>query len=175
MEIKSNNNRKSLSIKKVNRNKSGPSFMLEKTTHPNQHIQSRAQNVKWGGSPISSSFFEVFKNKQYAKNFLLYKMDPEKAYIATFGEDAYKNARQAGIQALEDPAVQNEIQSLLPADHDTASIIKEAYAAPTPAEISWSDKHKYLETVMKVKNQLGKDREGGGDVKVGVVIEIGEE
>ena len=135
----------------------------------------KAQNIKWGGSPVSNSFFEVFKHKEFAKNFILCKLDPEKAFIATFGEDAYKNSRKAGIQALENPGVQNEIQALMPSNSDTARIIKAAYNAPTPKEISWGDKLRYVETVMDSKGQLSKKKEGEGNVNVGVVIEIENE
>ena len=64
-----------------------------------------------------------------------------------------------------------KFKELLPSDEKITNILKEAHDAPTPANISWKDKHRYVETVLHMKGYVKQKDETKSQVNVGIFIE----
>ncbi len=126
------------------------------------------------GLPVDS-FVREFKYKQFARNFVALNGDVERAFRRTFGDmgSARSLVLRKGDAILARPEVEMEIQHLLPSDQELNSVISKAIAAPTGPLIGWSEKHKYVETALKLKGYLGKDDDGGTTNNVVMFVEHG--
>lgn len=65
---------------------------------------------------------------------------------------------------------QQAIQKYLPKDKQDVAVIESAYKAKRKEEISWSELHGYLETSLKLKGYLDKDK-GDNRTQVAIVVE----
>lgn len=82
---------------------------------------------------------------------------------------SYETARVEGSRILAKPAVQKRIQELLPDDSLEAGVIIRALQDKPVREISWTEKHKFLETSLKLKGYTTGGNESSRNI--GIIIE----
>ena len=82
---------------------------------------------------------------------------------------SYETARVEGSRILAKPAVQKRIQELLPDDSLEAEVIINALQDKPTREINWTEKHKFLETSLKLKGYMTDRPESG--TNIGIIIE----
>lgn len=137
-----------------------------------KHLGPKIENLSFEGrdlpSEIGGNFYDSFMKKEFAKNFLITR-DPGKAYEMTFPDKPVKFPKTVGMHLLEKALVQTEIKALLPSDEEVAGLIKAALSAPVEGEISWGEKHKYMETSLKLKGHL-RNEPNQTQINVGMVI-----
>ena len=103
------------------------------------------------------------------------------AYVASGlnGTRAYKSLKpnttdkSAGVLAsrqLEKVSVQERIRALLPSEKIEARVIKQALTGDIQHEINWTERHKYLETSLKLKGLLNNTQQQG-NTNIGIIIE----
>ena len=107
------------------------------------------------------------------------------AYIANGlnGTRAYKSLKDtkdkkvdvktAGVSAtrlLAKDSVQARILALLPSEEIEASVIHDALTGEIQREINWTERHKYLETSLKLKGLLNNTQQQG-NTNIGIIIE----
>lgn len=111
----------------------------------------------------ANSFLEVFKYRQFVRNYIKFDQNLVLAYKATFGDDGTAVGRiiKKAAAILEKSQVQLELQALLPTDQELTDVIKKAIGAPVPAVIGWGDKHRFMETALELKGHINKKELGG--------------
>ena len=82
---------------------------------------------------------------------------------------SYDTARVEGSRTLAKPAIQKRIQELLPDDSLEAGVIISALQDKPVKEINWTEKHKFLETSLKLKGYMTDRPESGANI--GIIIE----
>ncbi len=107
------------------------------------------------------------------------------AYIANGlnGTRAYKSLKDtkdikvsdkvAGVSAtrlLAKDSVQDKIRALLPSEEIEAGVIRNALTGTIQREINWTERHKYLETSLKLKGLLSSQPQQG-NTNIGIIIE----
>lgn len=103
------------------------------------------------------------------------------AYIAhgLNGTRAYKSLKpnitdkSAGVLAsrqLEKVSVQERIRALLPSEEIESKAIHDALTGDIERPINWTERHKYLETSLKLKGLL-KSTPEQGNTNIGIIIE----
>lgn len=103
------------------------------------------------------------------------------AYVANGlnGTRAYKSLKpnttdkSAGVLAsrqLEKVSVQQRILALLPSEKVEAGVIHKALTGTIHREINWTERHKYLETSLRLKGLLNNNIDKS-NVNVGIIIE----
>lgn len=132
------------------------------------HRNPPPTKVEISGELIDHPYFAEFKDKQFARNFLLSKGDLKKSFELTFG---FKGTPREMDTMLNRPLVQREIDKLLPSEMEIKRILAEAFAAKTPGIMKWGDKHKFLETVLIMKGHLKKDDDKKTQVNIAMVID----
>lgn len=81
--------------------------------------------------------------------------------------------KTAGVLAsrqLAKVSVQERIRALLPSEEVEAGVIRDALLSRPKSPITYGEKHKYLETSLKLKGLL-KANEDKPSVQVGIIIE----
>ena len=81
-----------------------------------------------------------------------------------------ETARAEAPAILALPSVQERIRALLPSEEIESGVIREAITAEVEEPMTWRDKHKYLETSLKLKGLLNNNTEKPS-VQVGIIIE----
>ena len=113
---------------------------------------------------------DKYKTKEFARNFIEEKGNATQAYLETYPKCKAISARELGSRKLAKDDTQREIVKLLPKDDVEANIIKTALSAhPKEKEISWSDKHQYLATSLKLKGYLN-DKDKQGNTNIAIII-----
>lgn len=98
-------------------------------------------------------------------------LNATKAYKAIKTKASYETARVEGSKALAIPSIQERIRALLPSEEVEARVINEALSTEVKREMNWSEKHKYLETSLKLKGLLKHNDSDKSSVQVGIIIE----
>lgn len=80
------------------------------------------------------------------------------------------SARSEAPHILAIASVQERIRALLPSEAVEAGVIRQALARKPRKEMSWGEKHRYLETSLKLKGLL-RNHDDTTSVQVGIVIE----
>ena len=79
------------------------------------------------------------------------------------------NSEAPGILAI--PSIQERIRALLPSEEIEGAVIREALTTKNiKKEINWTERHKYLETSLKLKGLLN-NTDNHSNVAVGIIIE----
>lgn len=136
-----------------------------------KNLKLKVTNITFEDEGVTDTFHESYKKKEFAKNFILTKGDLVKTYNLTFPEkqtDEYK-AKYRALKILDNLSVQDTITELLPSDNDLADVINQAIRAQVDEPISWGEKHRYLDTALKMKGHL-KDEGNKTQVNIGMVI-----
>ena len=95
--------------------------------------------------------------------------DGAKAMLATNKSITTNNsAGVAAYRLLSEDKTHKSIAEMLPTDVTISRIIRKGIATETPDIMSWGEKHKLIETVLKLKGYLG-DRPH--NVNIGLVID----
>lgn len=79
-------------------------------------------------------------------------------------------ARAEAPAILALPSVQERIRALLPSEEVESKVIRDALIAEVEEPMTHRDKHKYLETSLKLKGLLNNNTEKS-TVQVGIIIE----
>lgn len=128
---------------------------------------NQVTDVIWDGKPIPNTNFAEFKDKQFARHFLMTKGDLKQAFELTFGKAGSFDEMDT---MLNKPGVMKEIEKWLPSDEDIARVLSEALNARTPDVIRWGEKHSFVDTILKLKG-YSKGDEGKSQTNIGIVIE----
>lgn len=83
------------------------------------------------------------------------------------------NDKVAGVMAtrlLAKVSVQQRILALLPSEKVEAGVIRKALSGDITREINWTERHKYLETSLKLKGLLN-NTQAQGNTNIGIIIE----
>ena len=80
------------------------------------------------------------------------------------------SARAMASQTLSKLSVQERIRALLPSEEVEAGVIRDALLSKPKHAITFGEKHKYLETSLKLKGLL-KTSDDKPSVQVGIIIE----
>lgn len=145
-----------------------PSGIYERK--PKEWRQGYIQKVEWDGQRVAGTHLKSIQEKRFAKNFIKYKGNKRKAVIETFGEDYAVEPNNVANALLAKDGVRKYIakfEEKLISDERVAEEINAALETPTPKKISWSDKHQYIETVLKLRGHLNTDKP---QVNIGMVI-----
>ncbi len=79
-------------------------------------------------------------------------------------------ARTEGSALLAKPDIRAKILSLLPSEELESSVIRSALVGDIAREINWTERHKYLETSLKLKGLLNNTQQQG-NTSIGIIIE----
>ena len=79
-------------------------------------------------------------------------------------------ARTEGSALLAKPDIRARIMALLPSEKIEARVIKQALTGDIQHEINWTERHKYLETSLKLKGLLNNTQQQG-NTNIGIIIE----
>lgn len=145
--------------------------IIEKKGGPQGPIIKKYPTMHSAERMKTADKYNIYQKQEFAKNFALSKdKDPKKVFIKTFPD--IKNPRANGLKLLEEEYVKAELQALLPSNQDIAKMVGQAIHAPNKEEdISWRDKHQYIETVLKVGGYLKNNEGDKNQINVGIVIE----
>ena len=115
------------------------------------------------------------KNKEHLHNafpvaYVENGLNATRAYKAVKTKVKLSTANVEGSKLLAIPSIQDKIRSLLPSEEVEGSVIREAITAEVEEPMTWRDKHKYLETSLKLKGLLNNNTEKPS-VQVGIIIE----
>ena len=102
----------------------------------------------------------------YVKNGL----NGTKAYRELKPHVSKDTARAEAPAILALPSVQERIRALLPSEKIEARVIKQALTGDIQHEINWTERHKYLETSLKLKGLLNNTQQQG-NTNIGIIIE----
>lgn len=126
------------------------------------------KDIIWNGEPIPNTNFAEFKDKQFARYFLMTKGDLKKAFEMTYGKAGSIEEMDAVLNRV---SVKKEIEKLLPSDQEIARVLAQALNAKTPDYIRWGEKHAFLDTILKLKGYTKADEGNKTQVNIGMVIE----
>lgn len=93
-----------------------------------------------------------------------------KAYKQLKPQVTNGTARAEAPAILALPSVQERIRALLPSEKVESKVIRDALTAEVLEPMTHRDKHKYLETSLKLKGLLNNNTEKA-NVQVGIIIE----
>lgn len=79
-------------------------------------------------------------------------------------------ARTEGSALLAKPDIRARIMSLLPSEEIETGVIHSALTGTINREINWTERHKYLETSLKLKGLL-QNTPQQGQTNIGIIIE----
>lgn len=97
-------------------------------------------------------------------------LNATKAYkqIKTGAKDS--TARTEGSALLAKPDIRARIMALLPNEEIEAGVIRNALTGDIERSINWTERHKYLETSLKLKGLLN-NAQAQGNTNIGIIIE----
>lgn len=115
---------------------------------------------------------EKIKTDKFAITFIKNGGNQADAYRKTVGNDkmSSKSASEAGGRMLDKAIVKKTIVDLLPRDNKHASIIKQAFKANRPQDITWKELHAYLRTSLELKGELNTQSKAP-NVNIGLVVQ----
>ena len=102
----------------------------------------------------------------YVKNGL----NGTKAYRELKPNVSKDTARAEAPAILALPSVQERIRALLPSEEIEASVIRQALTGDIERTINWTERHKYLETSLKLKGLLNITAQTAS-TNIGIIIE----
>ena len=79
-------------------------------------------------------------------------------------------ARTEGSALLANPDIRARIMALLPSEEIESGVIRQALTGTIEREINWTERHKYLETSLKLKGLLN-NTQPQGNTSIGIIIE----
>ena len=80
------------------------------------------------------------------------------------------SARTEAPNLLAIPDIQARIRALLPSEEVEGQVIRDALTGTIEREINWTERHKYLETSLKLKGLLSSQPQQG-NTNIGIIIE----
>ena len=115
------------------------------------------------------------KNKQLLHNafpaaYIESGLNGSKAYKAIKVHAKDTTARTEASKLLATPNIQERIKAMLPSEEVEGRVITQAITAEIKEDMTWKDKHKYLETSLKLKGLL-KTANDKPSVQVGIIID----
>lgn len=116
---------------------------------------------------ISAKLLKEAFPVEYVKNGL----NATQAYKTLKPNVTRESARALAPLILADVSVQERIRALLPSEEVESGVITEAITAEVEEPMTWRDKHKYLETSLKLKGLLNNNSTDSKNVNVGIIIE----
>jgi len=111
-----------------------------------------------------------FLEKVFPVAYIQQGLNATRAYKQIKCAASYETARVEGSRILAKPAIQRRIQELLPDDGVEAGVIRDALYTKPFKGISWAEKHKFLETSLKLKGYMTAER-ADNDTNIGIIIE----
>lgn len=112
--------------------------------------------------------------RAFPAEYIKHGLNGTRAYQAIKARQGTSITRQsASILAsrqLDKVSVQDKIRALLPSEETEAGVIRDALATKPRKDMSWGEKHRYLETSLKLKGLL-KNTDDKSSVQVGIIIE----
>lgn len=107
--------------------------------------------------------------RAFPKEYIANGLNAKRAYKALKGSVTDGTAEVGGSRMLSKPSVQKSIQELLrPVERDI-ELIHEALEAETPKAMEWRDKHKFIETSLKLRGLL-QNNTPNTNVQVNMVL-----
>ena len=97
-------------------------------------------------------------------------LNSTKAYQELKPNVTRESARALAPAILADVSVQDRIRKLLPSEEVESKVIRDALTGDIAREINWTERHKYLETSLKLKGLLNNNQDKS-NVNVGIIIE----
>lgn len=110
------------------------------------------------------------KQKDFARRFVETKGNASKAAMDVYDVKNDHVARSIGAENLTKPVIIAEIQKLLPSDEKIAQQINAVLDAKAKDAPSWSEKHQFISTALRLKGYLTNDKESG-NTNIALVIQ----
>lgn len=107
--------------------------------------------------------------RQFPLEYIANGLNGTRAYKAIKVNATEQTARVEASRLLAKPNIQKTILELLPSDEVESRVIKQALSTKPRKEMSWGEKHRYLETSLKLKGYL-KDNSNTNNIQVNMVI-----
>ena len=135
-----------------------------------KEIQERDVGQSFANKPTTFNYSTNWKEDMFAKLYIKHRFNGTRAYMELKPNQSEASARMNASKLMANPAVRAKIISLLPQDDlEELTLIKKAFAAETPDNISYKELHSFVRTSLELKNKLG-NRAGNTDIKIGLVI-----
>ena len=108
--------------------------------------------------------------KVFAHEYVTNGMNGTKAYKKIRAHVTDKSAGVLAVKELAKVSVQDRIRALLPSEEIESKVIHDALTGDIQRAINWTERHKYLETSLKLKGLLSS-QPSQGSTNIGIIIE----
>ena len=108
--------------------------------------------------------------KAFPASYVKHGLNGTEAVLAIKPEMQRNSARALAPDLLAIPSIQERIRALLPSEEVEGRVIRDALTGDIQKEINWTERHKYLETSLKLKGLLNNTQDKS-NVNVGIIIE----
>ena len=106
----------------------------------------------------------------FPASYVAHGLNGTRAYKALKPYVSRDTARAEAPPILALPSIQERIRALLPSEKVESKVIHDALNAEVRRDMSWGEKHKYLETSLKLKGLLQNTTQQGS-TNIGIIIE----
>ncbi|MEB3215561.1 MAG: terminase small subunit [Nostocales cyanobacterium 94392] len=109
-------------------------------------------------------------HQRFAHEYIKHGQNGVKAYLAIRPDAKYNSASVEATRLLRKPNVRQAIDNLMPSDVVISEQIKTAITQEPKHPITWSEKHQYINTALKLKGYMNDTN----DKNVNIALVINE-